>query len=65
MRVHVGLGDAASADLIEVKWPDGRFDMFRDVKANQLVTHPRGRADQVERQRRRSLADLFGARTDR
>jgi enediyne biosynthesis protein E4 len=48
VRVHVGLGDAASADLIEVKWPDGRIDTFRDVAANQLLTIREG-APQIER----------------
>jgi len=38
VRVHVGLGTAAMADLVEVKWPDGRVETIRNVQANQLIT---------------------------
>ena len=38
VRVHVGLGTAATADLVEVKWPDGRIETIRNVQANQLIT---------------------------
>jgi len=38
VRVHVGLGSAAMADQVEVKWPDGRIETIRNVQANQLIT---------------------------
>ena len=38
LRVHIGLGAAAMADVVEVKWPDGRIEIIRNVAANQLVT---------------------------
>jgi hypothetical protein len=37
-RVHVGLGTAAAADRVEVRWPSGRLETLRSVAANQLVT---------------------------
>jgi hypothetical protein len=38
VRVHVGLGAATMADVVEVKWPDGRIETIRNVAANQLIT---------------------------
>jgi len=37
MRAHFGLGRAAQADSIQVRWPDGSTTVMTDVKANQLV----------------------------
>ncbi len=37
MRVHFGLGAAATAD-IEVHWPSGAVDKLTGVKANQILT---------------------------
>jgi hypothetical protein len=37
-RVHVGLGTAAAADRVEVRWPSGRLETLRSVASNQLVT---------------------------
>ena len=36
LRVHFGLGKAASADL-EIRWPSGRVDHRKGVKADQVV----------------------------
>ena len=35
LRLHFGLGDAAKAD-VEIAWPSGVKETFRDVSANQL-----------------------------
>jgi enediyne biosynthesis protein E4 len=37
LRLHFGLGRAARADLVEVAWPSGAKDAFRDVAANRIV----------------------------
>ena len=37
LRLHYGLGEAAKADFIEVRWPNGKTEVVRDVPANQLV----------------------------
>jgi enediyne biosynthesis protein E4 len=43
LRLHFGLGDAATADRIEVSWPSGRVDVVSSVKANHIVTLQEGR----------------------
>ena len=37
LRVHFGLGQAAKADLIEIKWLSGQVDTLEDVEANQII----------------------------
>jgi hypothetical protein len=43
LRLHFGLGDSASVDTIEVKWPTtGVVDRFEGVPANQILTIKEG-----------------------
>jgi len=37
VRVHIGLGQAAVAETISVKWPSGRRDTFHHVHADRFV----------------------------
>jgi len=37
MRAHFGLGKAAQADSLEVRWPDGTTTRIENVKANRIV----------------------------
>jgi hypothetical protein len=37
MRLHIGLGPAGTADLVEVRWPDGTTTQKERVKANQII----------------------------
>jgi enediyne biosynthesis protein E4 len=37
MRLHVGLGAAPQADVVEVRWPDGTTTRQERVKANQIL----------------------------
>jgi len=37
-RLHFGLGAAAKADEVEVRWPDGTFTRLTDVPAKQFLT---------------------------
>jgi len=37
-RLHFGLGNNRKVDLIEVRWPSGAVERFRDVEVNRLVT---------------------------
>jgi hypothetical protein len=37
-RVHVGLGSARRVDSLEVMWPDGRYQVLRDVDVDRLLT---------------------------
>ena len=54
LEQHVGLGDAARADEIVVRWPSGRVDRVAAVRANQRVTitEGQGRAAPVGRSTR-------------
>jgi len=46
-RVHFGLGPAAQAEQIEVRWPGGRRELFRRVAADQLVILREGSGEAV------------------
>jgi enediyne biosynthesis protein E4 len=35
-RVHFGLGDAAKADRVDIRWPDGRAETLTDVAADRI-----------------------------
>ena len=37
MRAHFGLGAAAQADSIEVRWPDGTSSRMDEVRADRLL----------------------------
>jgi len=41
-RLHFGLGDSASYDRIEVRWPGGAKETFPGGKANQIVKLTQG-----------------------
>ncbi len=36
-RLYFGLGKAAYADLVEIRWPDGAVERFEKVTANQFL----------------------------
>jgi enediyne biosynthesis protein E4 len=38
LRAHFGLGAAAVADRLEVRWPSGRIEILQNVPANQIIT---------------------------
>ena len=37
LRLHFGLGSAKKVDLLQVSWPSGVKEAFRDVEPNQLL----------------------------
>jgi hypothetical protein len=37
LRVHFGLGKAGKVELLEIRWPSGQVDTFKDIKPNQLI----------------------------
>jgi hypothetical protein len=43
LRVHVGLGESARIDRIDVRWPAGRTETIREVTVNQIVTITEGK----------------------
>jgi enediyne biosynthesis protein E4 len=38
LRLHFGLGSAATIDLVEVRWPTGKTETFKDVAADKIYT---------------------------
>jgi len=38
LRLHFGLGDAAAADRIEVRWPNGGRSLRSGVTSKQVIT---------------------------
>ena len=47
-RSHVGLGAATRADDVEVRWPSGRVDRFRDLPADEIYVLTEGAAPRRE-----------------
>jgi hypothetical protein len=45
-RCHFGLGKAAQADVVEIRWPDKRTTRLTNVKANQVLTVIRERKNE-------------------
>ena len=43
LRVHVGLGDAAVVDRVEIKWPSGRAERVEKPPVNRILTVHEGR----------------------
>lgn len=43
MRVHFGLGQAARAERLEIRWPSGAVEALQNIEANQIVTVTEGR----------------------
>ena len=37
LRIHFGLGRALKVDLLEIRWPSGTVESFKNVMANQLI----------------------------
>ena len=37
LRVHFGLGTATQAERIEIRWPSGAHQVFKNVKGNRVV----------------------------
>ncbi len=41
-RLHFGLGDHRTVDVIEIRWPSGAVERLNSVKANQIVAVKEG-----------------------
>lgn len=42
LRIHFGLGKSQRVESLEINWPSGKVDTFRNVAANQLVVVKEG-----------------------
>ena len=38
LRLHFGLGSATTIDVLEVRWPTGKTETFKDVAADKIYT---------------------------
>jgi enediyne biosynthesis protein E4 len=47
VRVHAGLGSAAKADRVEVRWPNGLEEVWDNVESNQILTLEEGRGKPI------------------
>ena len=43
LRVHFGMGKAARAERLEIRWPSGTVEVLQDLEANQMLTITEGR----------------------
>ncbi|MDA2928055.1 ASPIC/UnbV domain-containing protein, partial [Acidobacteria bacterium AH-259-G07] len=41
-RIHFGLGQAQTVDLIEIRWPSGIVDCLKGVEINQIMVIEEG-----------------------
>ncbi len=42
LRLHFGLGAASKIDLVEVRWPNGKIESFKDVATDKIYTMVEG-----------------------
>ena len=45
LRIHFGLGAAENVDLLEVRWPSGQIDSFRNLAVDRIVVAKEGARD--------------------
>ena len=45
LRIHFGLGAAENVDLLEVRWPSGQIDSFRNLAIDRIVVAKEGARD--------------------
>jgi hypothetical protein len=46
LRLHFGLGRITKVDLVEMRWPTGKVEIFKDVAADKIYTIVEGRGIQ-------------------
>ena len=47
LRLHFGLGPAVKVDRVEVVWPSGKKEFFKDLKAGQIAILEEGRGSEM------------------
>ncbi len=45
LRLHFGLGSAAKIDSVEVRWPTGKTESFKDLAADKIYTFIEGQGN--------------------
>lgn len=49
LRVHFGLAEVTSVDEVEIKWPSGKTQIFKEVKTNQIYHLTEGKQLEIEK----------------
>jgi enediyne biosynthesis protein E4 len=44
LRIHFGLGEAKRIDQLEIQWPSGQLDRFKDLMPNKFLTIEEGQS---------------------
>jgi enediyne biosynthesis protein E4 len=57
--LHFGLGSTNVVDTVEVIWPDGKYELMKNVKANQVITLKHSSSIPILRQEKKSVTPLF------
>ena len=57
LRVHFGLGDAARAERLAIRWPGGAVEIIEDLPANEIITVTEGKGVTARRPLRRPPPD--------
>jgi hypothetical protein len=57
--LHFGMGAMGEADSVEVFWPDGKYQLLRQVKANQILRLDYADAQEHNRPQKKMQALLF------
>ena len=45
LRIHFGLGAADKVDLLEIRWPSGQVDSFRNLTVDRIIVAKEGDRD--------------------
>ena len=41
-RVHIGLGRQRLIDKLEIKWPDGKVEVYKSIESDRYLTITKG-----------------------
>jgi enediyne biosynthesis protein E4 len=58
-RLHFGLGSTTIIDSLEIIWPDGKYQLLQNVKANQVLTLNYANASHREEEKKMDVPLLF------
>lgn len=57
--LHFGLGDAVTVDSIILRWPDGSYELKKDLKANQRIVWKKGTGNEYQKKPAQKPEMLF------
>ncbi len=57
-RAHFGLGQISDIDSVIIYWPDGTYQVEKNVKPNQLIRIAQSKARKVQKVKKVSLAEI-------